>query len=124
MGKGIVDLSEATCFYDWLSPLYALKKRHPTVELFGKAKAKGIGAADERLIKMLNTHFDMPYLRYAPSKSYVSLIAHAADEEEEESIGQNVVLVDDGEDAMERGNAYHRAMQNWIFQSGFFGIIR
>ena len=93
--KGIVDLSEATCFYDWLSPLYALKKRHPTVELFGKAKAKGIGVADERLIKMLNTHFDMPYLRYAPSKSYVSLIAHAADEEEEESIGQNVVLVDD-----------------------------
>lgn len=121
--KGIVDLSEATCFYDWLSPLYALKKRHPTVELFGKAKAKGIGAADERLIKMLNTHFDMPYLRYAPSKSYVSLIAHAADEEEEESIGQNVVLVDDGEDAMERGNAYHRAMQKLDFSNPDFSVL-
>ena len=72
---------------------------------------------------MLNTHFDMPYLRYAPSKSYVSLIAHAADEEEEESIGQNVVLVDDGEDAMERGNAYHRAMQKLDFSNPDFSVL-
>lgn len=117
--NGIVDLSLSKCYYDWLSPIFVHKRKIKDVEPLINDNTVIDGEADERLVKMLKAYFDMPFPTYAPSKSYVSLIAHAGDEE---TLAPPTPLYSD-EDAFERGNAYHRTMQLIDFDNPDFSAV-
>lgn len=107
--KEIVDLSECNSALKWIAPMLYQAKIYDIkdVELeYAEPKKVLFAAADQEKVAMLKSYFDFSPSIQAPAKSYVSKLAHKDDDDavyltSEESSG----------DALERGNAYHKAME-------------
>ncbi len=111
----IVALSECNSFISWLAPMLIEADKRDIGEISveeAEPRKVFIGEADETLVKSLTDYFDFAPTAKAPIKSYVSKIAHSDDEP------ATFITPEPSEgSAVERGNAYHRAMERIDFFS-------
>ncbi len=115
-GPDIIDFASVTAPSRWLVAALpnAVYRDIAQIEV-EKAEPRNvlIAKADEELAAELKNYFDFAAPPAAPAKSYVSKLAHSDDE-------PAVVMFTEDHlegDARERGNAYHRALENIDFAS-------
>ncbi len=111
----IVDLSECTSPICWLAPMLIYAREYDMSEISveeSEPRKVFIGGADEKLVEKLTDYFDFSLPKNAPIKSYVSKLAHDSDE-------PAIIIIDEPTEgnSIERGNAYHRAMEKIDFLS-------
>jgi len=108
-----VDFSECTSALKWLAPKVFLAEKYDIsdIEIEAAPPVRVLfGKSDEGVVKDLREYFDFVPQKNAPSKSYVSKLAHQEDESEEPAV-YLTQEEDHSGDALQRGNAYHHAME-------------
>ncbi|MCH5163724.1 MAG: UvrD-helicase domain-containing protein [Clostridiales bacterium] len=116
----MVDFYRCTSALDWLASRVFMAKKYDLNEIeVEDAPSRKVlfGQADEKLVKELKDYFDFSPQQNAPTKSYVSKLAHNDDE-------PAVYMFSEGEgDALERGNAYHRCMEALDFSHPSISLL-
>lgn len=117
----VVDFSECTSALKWLAPCVFLANKYDIDDIkIEEAPTHKVlfGRANEKLTKELKSYFEFLPPTNAPTKSYVSKLAHNDDE-------PAVFIVAEPTDgnALERGNAYHRAMEKIDFSAPDLSLI-
>lgn len=107
--KGIVDLTETGTALKWLAAhIYSAHRYdlNDIVVVDAEPRQVVFSDADEEIVGALRDYFAFTPPVGAPAKSYVSKLAHADDE-------PAVYIVEEPSEgnALERGNAYHKAME-------------
>ncbi|MBR2970677.1 MAG: UvrD-helicase domain-containing protein [Clostridia bacterium] len=108
-----VDFSECTSALKWLAPKVFLAEKYDIADIVIEAAQPVkvlFGKSDEGVVKKLREYFDFVPQKNAPSKSYVSKLAHQEDENDEPAVYLTQEEDHSGE-ALQRGNAYHHAME-------------
>ncbi len=117
----IVELSECGSALEWLSPVLKFAKRYDISQIpVDEAQKRDvfIGKADDEFVNELKNYFDFSLPNNAPVKSYVSKLAHEDDDA--------IVMIPEPRsegNAIERGNAYHRAMEAIDFSSPDISVV-
>ncbi len=117
----IVDLGECTSPISWLAPMLIYAKEYDMSEISveeSEPRKVLIGSADFKLVEKLTDYFDFSLPKSAPIKSYVSKLAHEDDE-------PAIIMTEEPTEgnSIERGNAYHRAMEKIDFLSPDLSVI-
>lgn len=119
------DMSQCTGAIKWLAPQLLQARTYDVSEIEIESPISVpvyFAAADRENVKMLKDYFDFKRTPVAPVKGYVSMLAHSGPldftnyEDNDEAVVRN-------DNAIERGNAYHRAMEKIDFSQPDLSVL-